>query len=159
MELTYQAIPFAELSLDQLYHILRLRAEVFVVEQDCVYQDLDDKDQRAVHLVGLDKDGRIAAYTRLLDRGVSYPDYASIGRVITAPFARGRGLGRSLMTTSIEALYTHFGHQPIKISAQAHLQAYYGSVGFEGVGAIYDEDGIPHRSMVLSAPEGRPDQG
>lgn len=148
MEITYQAIPYQQLTRDQLYAILRLRAEVFVVEQDCVYQDLDDKDQEAVHLLGLAQDGRLAAYTRMVDRGVSYPDYASIGRVITAPFARGKGFGRPLMTESIQVLFRHFGKQPIKIGAQAHLQAYYGSIGFEGVGEVYDEDGIPHRGMI-----------
>lgn len=148
MEITYHAIPYEQLTRDQLYAILRLRAEVFVVEQDCVYQDLDDKDQGAVHLLGIAQDGRLAAYTRLVDTGVSYPDYASIGRVITASFARGQGLGRPLMRQSIEQLYAHFGNHPIKIGAQAHLQAYYGSIGFVGVGEVYDEDGIPHRSMV-----------
>ena len=148
MDLTYHAIHYEQLTRDQLYAILRLRAEVFVVEQDCVYQDLDDKDQQAIHLLGLTEDGRLAAYTRIVDKGVSYPDYASIGRVITAPFARGKGLGRPLMKKSIQALFDHYGKQPIKIGAQAHLQAYYGSLGFEGVGEVYDEDGIPHRGMV-----------
>lgn len=149
MEITYRAVPYGQLTRDELYAILRLRAEVFVVEQDCVYQDLDDKDQRAVHLLGLARDGRLAAYTRIVDKGVSYPDFTSIGRVITAPFARGRGLGRPLMIKSIAVLYEYFGEQPIKIGAQAHLQAYYESIGFEGVGEVYDEDGIPHRAMVL----------
>ena len=149
MEITYQAIPYDQLTRDQLYAVLRLRAEVFVVEQDCVYQDLDDKDQAAVHFLGVAQDGRLAAYTRIVDKGVSYPDYASIGRVITAPFARGKGLGRPLMRQSIEVLYNYFGKQSIKIGAQAHLQAYYESIGFQGVGEVYDEDGIPHRGMVL----------
>ncbi len=149
MEITYQVIPYHQLTRDQLYAILRLRAEVFVVEQDCVYQDLDDKDQKAVHVLGFAANGQLAAYTRLVGKGVSYPDYASIGRVITAAFARGKGLGRPLMLTSIEMLYEHFGRQAIKIGAQAHLQAYYGSIGFEGVGEVYDEDGIPHRAMIL----------
>jgi ElaA protein len=148
MQLTWHHTTFADLTTIQLYEILRLRAEVFVVEQDCVYQDLDDKDQQALHLLGMTEDGRLAAYTRNVDKGVSYPDYASIGRVITAAFARGKGLGRPLMKESIAALFAHFGQQPIKIGAQAHLQEYYGSLGFVGVGEVYDEDGIPHRSMV-----------
>ena len=147
MQATYRVVPFAELTVHELYAILRLRAEVFVVEQTCYYQDLDDKDQRALHLLA-SVDGKLAGYTRLLDKGISYPDYASIGRVVTAPFARGKGLGRPLMQESIKTIFAHYGHQPLKISAQAHLQAYYNSVGFEGVGAIYDEDGIPHRAMV-----------
>ncbi|MFT5997632.1 MAG: ElaA protein [Neolewinella sp.] len=148
MQITWHHTLFANLTTTQLYEILRLRAEVFVVEQDCVYQDLDDKDQQAIHLIGVTADGRMAAYTRIVDKGVSYPDYASIGRVITAPFARGKGLGRPLMLESIKALFAQFGEQPIKIGAQAHLQKYYGSLGFATVGEVYDEDGIPHVSMV-----------
>ena len=148
MNLTYLPIPHPDLTLDQLYQLLRLRAEVFVVEQNCPYQDLDDKDQHAIHLMGMTEDGRLAAYTRLLPKGVSYPDYASIGRVITAPFARGKGLGRPLMQESIRVLFDVFSKQTVKISAQAHLDRYYGSVGFEGIGDIYDEDGIPHRAML-----------
>lgn len=150
MQLTWHHTIFDNLTTTQLYEILRLRAEVFVVEQDCVYQDLDDKDQQGVHLLGVTDDGRLAAYTRLVDKGVSYRGYASIGRVLTASFARGKGLGRPLMQKSIAALFTHFGEQPIKIGAQAHLQKYYNSLGFVGVGEVYDEDGIPHRSMVYT---------
>ncbi len=148
MQLTWKSLPFAQLDTQQLYRIIQLRIEVFVVEQNCPYQDLDDKDFQAIHLMGLAEDGRLAAYTRLLPKGVSYPAYASIGRVITAPFARGKGLGRPLMEQSLRLLFANFGHQPVKISAQAHLQEYYGSVGFVGVGDLYDEDGIPHRAMV-----------
>lgn len=148
MDITYHAIPYPNLSKEQLYTILRLRAEVFVVEQDCPYQDLDDKDQTAIHLLGLANDGRLAAYTRMLDKGISYADYASIGRVITAPFARGKGLGRPLMKESVRILHQHYGQQPIKISAQAHLQAFYGSVGFRTVTEEYSEDGIPHVGML-----------
>jgi len=152
MTITYHSLPFSELTLDQLYAILRLRAEVFVVEQDCVYQDLDDKDQSAIHLMGMTTDGRLAAYTRIVNKGVSYPEYASIGRVITAPFARGKSLGRPLMTESLRVLFAAYGKQAVKISAQAHLQDYYGSVGFTPVGEGYDEDGIPHWGMVYPAP-------
>jgi ElaA protein len=150
MQLTYKAIPYQDLTTHQLYQLLRLRAEVFVVEQDCVYQDLDDKDQYAIHLLGLTEDGQLAAYTRILAKGISYPNYASIGRVITAPFARGKGIGRPLMHESLRVLFEHYGEQTVKISAQAHLGAYYGSVGFEGIGDIYDEDGIPHRAMLFT---------
>lgn len=148
MDINYLALPYSTLTTDQLYALLRLRAEVFVVEQDCPYQDLDDKDQPAIHLLGMTNDGRLAAYTRLLDKGISYAAYASIGRVITAPFARGKGLGRPLMVESIRQLHLAYGEQPVKISAQAHLQAYYGSVGFETVTEEYMEDGIPHVGMV-----------
>jgi len=150
MQLTYLPVPYPALTIDQLYQLLRLRAEVFVVEQDCVYQDLDDKDQQAIHLLGLTEDGRLAAYTRILARGISYADYASIGRVITAPFARGKGIGRPLMRESLKVLFGNYGEQTVKISAQAHLNKYYQSVGFEGIGDIYDEDGIPHRAMLFT---------
>lgn len=149
MNINYHAVPYPNLTTDQLYQLLRLRAEVFVVEQDCVYQDLDDKDQQAIHLLGLTEDGQLAAYTRILAKGISYPNYASIGRVITAPFARGKGIGRPLMRESISVLFDHYGEQTVKISAQAHLGKYYESVGFKGVGDIYDEDGIPHRAMLF----------
>ena len=150
MTITYHAIPHADLTLGQLYALLALRAEVFVVEQDCPYQDLDGKDQKGIHLLGYAEDGRLATYTRLLPRGVPYADYASIGRVVTAPFARGKGLGRELMAESVRRLFTAYGEGPVKISAQAHLQDFYGSCGFTGVGEIYDEDGIPHRGMVYT---------
>lgn len=153
MPITWQNYSFDQLDLKLLYAILRLRAEVFVVEQDCVYQDLDDKDQPAIHLCGFDEEGRLAAYTRIVDQGVSYPEYASIGRVITAPFARGRGIGRPLMRESLRVLFEQFGQQAVKIGAQAHLQQYYGSLGFEGVGDVYDEDGIPHRAMIIQPEE------
>lgn len=152
MELRYRPIPYPELSKAELYDLLRLRAEVFVVEQDCPYQDLDGKDQACIHLCGYSNDGQLAAYTRLVPKGISYPDYASIGRVITATFARGKGIGRPLMEASIYHLTAAFGQVPIKISAQAHLQDFYASVGFTGTGDIYDEDGIPHRAMVLERP-------
>ena len=137
-----------------LYDILALRQEVFVVEQTCYYLDADGKDQKALHVVGMQGE-KLVAYTRVLDRGVSYPDYASIGRVVTAPAVRGQGLGRPLMRESLRALYALYGEQPVKISAQAHLQDFYGSLGYRGVGEVYEEDGIPHRGMVLdiSAPD------
>ena len=149
MKLAYQNLSFQNLTTDQLYQLLRLRAEVFVVEQDCVYQDLDDKDQQAIHLLGMANDGRLAAYTRILPKGTTYKSYVSIGRVITAPFARGKGIGRPLMKESLRVLFHHYGEQIVKISAQAHLSDFYESLGFEGVGDIYDEDGIPHQAMLF----------
>jgi len=150
MPITWQHYTFTQLDLKLLYAILRLRAEVFVVEQNCPYQDLDDKDQSALHLCGFDGEGRLAAYTRIFRKNVSYSDYASIGRVTTASFARGQGLGRPLMQESVRVLFEHYGEQDVKISAQAHLQKFYASVGYEPVGDIYDEDGIPHTAMIRS---------
>ena len=149
MKIDYQCRPFQALSLDQLYAIMVLRQEVFVVEQHCPYLDADGQDQVAHHLMGCDERGRLATYVRILPTGVSYKNYASIGRVVTASFARGQGLGRPLMQTAIEQLYQFYGaNTPIKLSAQAHLQGYYGSLGFEAVGEMYLEDGIPHVGMV-----------
>jgi ElaA protein len=150
MNIDYQCLSFQALSLDQLYAIMVLRQEVFVVEQHCPYLDADGQDQKAHHLMGYDEEGRLATYVRILPKGVSYENYASIGRVVTAPFARGKGLGRLLMQTAAKQLYQLYGvNTPIKLSAQAHLQGYYGSLGFEAVGEMYLEDGIPHVGMVL----------
>ena len=147
-DLSYRTLAFDELSREQLYALLRLRQEVFVVEQTCWYLDADGRDQAALHLLGTDSEGRLGAYARLLPCGISYPEYASIGRVLTAGFVRGRGCGRGLMNAAVRALHGAWGEQPIKISAQAHLQEFYGSIGFVGVGEVYDEDGIPHRAML-----------
>lgn len=146
--MTYASLPFYELSHDQLYAIMKLRQEVFVVEQDCVYLDCDGKDQAGIHVMGTDEEGRLATYARIVDKGVSYPEYASIGRVITAPFARGKGAGYELMEASKDTLFAAFGEQSIKIGAQSHLQKFYGKLGYVGVGEEYLEDGIPHRGMV-----------
>lgn len=145
----WQTYRFDDLDVRSLYAILALRQEVFVVEQDCAYLDTDGRDEQALHLCGYGTGGELLTYARIFDRGIAYPEYASIGRVITAPGARGRGLGRPLMLKALEVLFEHYGRQPIKLSAQAHLQAFYGSVGFVGTGDVYDEDGIPHRAMVL----------
>lgn len=147
--LTWKCLAFDELSLAELYQILYLRQEVFIVEQDCPYLDTDYKDQPGWHLCGYDHEGDLVAYTRLLPKGISYTDYASIGRVITSSKIRGKGLGRELMEVSIHHCNRLFGEISIKISAQDHLRKYYGSIGFNPVGEIYDEDGIPHIAMIL----------
>ena len=138
---------FNELTPYELYAILRLRSEVFIVEQNCPYLDEDNKDQKGYHLMGW-KDDLLAAYTRLLPAGVSYPNMASIGRVVTSPAARGLGIGRELMEVSINKLYELFGHKPIKIGAQLYLQKFYESLGFVQTDEGYLEDGIPHIEMV-----------
>ena len=148
MPITWNAYPFDDLDVHLLYAIMALRQRVFVVEQTCWYLDADGRDQQAIHVVG-SRDGQPVAYTRVLPRGVGYPDYASIGRVVTAADVRGSGVGRPLMRESIRVLFERFGRQAIKISAQAHLQGFYRSLGFEGVGEAYDEDGISHRAMIL----------
>jgi ElaA protein len=148
MTLAYQCLPFAQLSPFQVYDILKLRQEVFVVEQNCIFLDPDDKDQLGHHCLGCDEMGKLHAYTRLLAPGIAYDDYASIGRVITSQAARGGGHGRRLMEYSIDALYICYGRQPIKIGAQSYLKQFYGSLGFEVCGEEYLEDGIPHVPML-----------
>lgn len=137
---------FDELTVHELYDILRLRSEVFVVEQHCVFLDMDNKDQQCLHVCGW-HDGRLAAYTRLVPAGVSY-DEASIGRVITSAAARGTGAGRELMNRSIVLLYDAWGVQPIRLGAQLYLKKFYASFGFEQVSEVYMEDGIPHIEML-----------
>lgn len=137
---------FYELSNDELYAILRLRNEVFVVEQNCVYRDLDDKDQESYHLMGW-KGNLLAAYTRILPPGISY-EYASIGRVVTSPAARGEGIGKELMEKSIAEANRLFGLVPIKIGAQCYLEKFYTSLGFEKSSEPYFEDGIEHVEMI-----------
>lgn len=147
----WRALAFDALSTIDLYRLLQLRAEVFVVEQNCVFQDIDGLDQRAVHLmgevIGEAADPRLLAYTRLLPAGVAFAE-ASIGRVVTSPVARGTGLGHALMRESIDVLHQLWGPQPIRIGAQAHLQIYYRQCGFEPQGDLYLEDGIEHIEMI-----------
>lgn len=137
---------FSELSVVELYAILRLRSEVFVVEQDCVYQDIDDKDQKAVHIIGF-KNGRVVAYTRIFKPG-DYFSKASIGRVAVAENERTYGYGYVIVKHSIKAIRNYFNEKIIKISAQTYLKKFYNSLGFQQVGEEYLEDGIPHVSMI-----------
>ena len=136
---------FDDLSLDELYKILQLRTEVFIVEQNCVYNDPDGKDQPAWHLMAIE-DGKLVAYTRILPPGVSYSDPA-IGRVVTSSSKRRSGLGRELMRRSIEACEKLFGKTSITLSAQVYLQNFYESLGFIVVGEEYLDDGILHIKM------------
>ena len=137
---------FDELRPDELYASLQLRNEVFVVEQNCVYQDLDDKDQLAWHLMGW-KGNKLVAYTRLIPPGVSYPE-ASIGRVVTSPSARRTGLGRDLMMRSLQEMKKLFNDGPVRLGAQLYLKDFYISLGFVQTSEVYLEDGIEHIEMV-----------
>ncbi|MBA4852114.1 GNAT family N-acetyltransferase [Emticicia sp. BO119] len=148
LSITIKCVPFSELSLEELYAILALRQEVFVVEQNCPFLDADGKDNVALHLMIFDEDENLVAYTRLFDKNVYYEGYASIGRVVTSPKARGGGLGRILMKHSIEKVLDLFGQAPIKIGAQKYLEKFYQSLGFELTGNDYIEDGIPHTYMI-----------
>ncbi len=147
--ISWQCKFFSDLSNVEIYKILQLRNEVFILEQNCVYQDCDNKDLKAWHLCGWDEE-RLIAYTRLFDKGVSYHDAASIGRVVTAPSIRGQNLGKELMMRSIEKIEELFGETTIKISAQLYLKRFYESFSFVQKGAVYLEDGIEHISMVKS---------
>lgn len=135
-----------EFTIDELYDTLQLRSEVFVVEQDCVYQDIDGKDRKALHVIGT-KDGKVVAYTRIFDAG-DYFEKASIGRVVVSSTARAFGYGHVIMKASIEAIQQHYHTRSIKISAQTYLKKFYESHGFLQVGEEYLEDGIPHIGMV-----------
>lgn len=149
MELKYVVKHFNELTTTELYALLRLRNEVFIIEQNCPYLDLDNKDLDCHHVLYY-ADDQLAGHTRLLPRGVSYED-VSIGRVATAASHRGFGLGRKLMEVSIEGCYDKFGRSDIRISAQLYLLKFYQSLGFTALGEPYDEDGIPHIEMVKYA--------
>jgi len=143
---------FEELTTTELYSVLHLRAEVFVVEQQCPYQDVDYADQHAVHVMGYDDQQQLAAYARVFapgvrSRGMQY-NMASIGRVITAKTHRRTGLGKELMQKAIAAVETRFGKQPIKISAQQYLTKFYQSLGFQQTSDMYLEDNIPHIEMI-----------
>jgi ElaA protein len=140
---------FDELTPYQLYAILQLRNEVFVVEQACVFQDADDKDQDSYHLMGF-VDNKLAAYTRLVPPGIAYTEM-SIGRVVTSPAVRRSGAGRELMKKSIDSCYQLFGEGPIKIGAQLYLKNFYGSLGFRQISDVYLEDGIEHIYMRKDA--------
>ncbi|MGN6510378.1 MAG: GNAT family N-acetyltransferase [Chitinophaga sp.] len=146
MAITWSVKTFAELTNEELYRILRLRSEVFVVEQQCPYLDMDNYDQRALHLQGENEDG-LAAYTRLFAPGVK-SDMASIGRVVSSPSARGKGFGRQLMEVSIAAVEEKWGKIPIWIGAQLYLQKFYESLGFVQSSEMYLEDNIPHIEMI-----------
>ena len=138
---------FDELTAHELYSILQLRNEVFVVEQNCVYQDADNKDQASYHFTGWMND-RLIAYTRLLPRGIAYNDYVSIGRVVTSPSERGNGIGKELIQRSIEQLNNLYESVPIKIGAQIYLKKFYSELGFQQTSDIYLEDGIEHIEMI-----------
>lgn len=137
---------FEELSTTELYDLLQLRSEIFVVEQDCVYQDLDGKDQKALHVLGT-KNDTIVAYTRIFKAG-DYLAQASIGRVVVKKGERQHGYGVDIMKASIEAVEKRFKETSIALSAQTYLKRFYNSLGFIEKGGEYLEDGIPHVMMV-----------
>lgn len=144
--LTVSVKNFSELSTDELYDILQLRSEVFVVEQNCIYQDVDGKDRKALHVMGI-KEGKIAAYTRLFNAG-EYFDQASLGRVVVSKDTRAFGYGHIIIKASIAAIHKYYNTKNIKISAQTYLKKFYESHGFSQIGDEYLEDEIPHIAMT-----------
>ena len=137
---------FSELTTQELYDVLQLRAEVFVVEQDCVYQDVDGKDQKAIHILGY-INADLVAYTRIFKPG-DYFNEASIGRVVVKESERQHKYGFTIMEASIKAIQDEFNETVIKISAQTYLNNFYNKLGFKTVGEEYLEDGIPHVAMI-----------
>jgi ElaA protein len=145
---------FDELTLRELYELLQLRTEVFTVEQNCVFQDIDGADDQAMHLLGTQnnqQNNQLVAYARCFPAGVKFAE-ASIGRVVTRSLARGSGLGHLLIQQALSSVCGLWGPQPIRIGAQARLKAYYSGHGFVDVGVPYVEDGIDHLEMVWTPP-------
>lgn len=146
MAISIEILNFNQLDIRSLYDLLQLRTAVFVVEQDCVYQDLDGKDQKAIHVIGR-KNGVIVAYTRLFRAG-DYFANPSIGRVVVEKDQRMYGYGYDIMHASIEFIQQEWPTKPIEISAQKYLLKFYKNLGFKQIGEPYLEDGIPHIRML-----------
>lgn len=143
----FQQKGFSQLTPTELFEIYRVRVAVFVVEQACAYQEVDDLDVQAQHLFTQDEAGRITAYARLIDEGKQ----VRIGRVLVAPTNRGQGAGRQLVTAALTAAkQTYPAAQSVVIQAQAYLQKFYASFGFQPTSAVYLDTGIPHLDMVLA---------
>jgi ElaA protein len=152
MKIVWSCRQFDELDTQDLYGLLQLRAEIFIVEQDCAYQDVDGFDHEALHVMGLlsaSDESSLVSYARLLPPGAKY-EGASIGRVVTKKSARGSGIGKALMLNSLAFCKEHWPGEVITISAQLYLQQFYIELGFETESEPYDEDGIPHIRMQLN---------
>ena len=149
MHLEWQIKHYSELSLNEFHDIIALRMKVFVVEQNCPYQDLDGKDKKCYHVICRNGKGDIVATARILPPGISY-DSPSIGRVVIEDDIRGKGIGHELMNKCVDYSIVEFGNSVITISAQKHLENYYGKHDFTSTGKEYLEDGIPHVEMTFS---------
>jgi ElaA protein len=148
MNITWQTHAWSDLSTETLYAILALRAEVFVVEQNCPYQDVDGKDPKSLHVCGYAENGELCAYARLVQPGISYEEW-SIGRVITSPRVRRTGAGEELMRTCM-AYFKEHRISSVRISAQSYLHDFYTKFGFVRVSEEYLEDDIPHMEMLYT---------
>lgn len=147
--LNFSIKSFNDLTVNELYYLLKLRSEVFVVEQDCVYQDIDDKDSKSYHILGKKNDD-IIAYARIFDVNDYFKGATSIGRVVVKKSQRKYGYGHMLMDYAIHQIQEKFNTHKITISAQLYLQNFYESHGFKRIGDVYLEDGIPHIRMVIT---------
>lgn len=149
MSLRWEWKAFNDLTANEVYTILCVRQEVFVLEQECLYLDADGKDRQSYHLMGfLGED--LVAYARIVEPGISY-DEVSIGRILSSEKARGTGAGKELMIQAISRIEEIYGKVPIRISAQSYLLEFYGKFGFESTGKEYLEDDIPHTEMLRPA--------
>ncbi len=149
MNLRWECKPFNDLSADQMYTILCVRQEVFVLEQECLYLDADGKDRKSFHLMGFDGD-ELVAYARIVEPGISYEE-VSMGRILTTKSARGTGAGIELMEVGLREIESKYGKVPVRISAQTYLLKFYQKFGFESTGKEYLEDEIPHTEMLRGA--------
>jgi ElaA protein len=149
MHLDWQIKHYNNLTLNEFHDIIALRLEAFVVEQNCAYLDLDGKDKKCYHMICRDGKGAIVATARIIPPGLSYEE-AAIGRVVIEEEIRGHGVGHDLMTRCIDFSILEFGGSPIRLSAQKHLEKYYGKHKFMSTGKEYLEDGIPHVEMLLT---------
>jgi ElaA protein len=148
MNIRWEIKSFQELSVVELYELMKLRLEIFVVEQNCPYQDADGKDLKSLHLMGYSNDGVLVTYCRILPAGVSYAE-VSIGRVVSSSLVRGSGTGKQLMVEALKCIQQKFGNISVRISAQSYLLKFYESFGFRSIGKEYLEDNIPHMEMLL----------
>ena len=149
MKFEHQVKSFQELSLEEFHDIIALRIQIFIIEQNCPYQEVDGKDKLAHHLFFKNEMDEIIAVTRILPQGISYAEVA-IGRVVVHEDYRGTGLGNQLMSDSMNFVRDKYGEVPVRLSAQKHLENYYGNHGFKSTGKEYLEDGIPHVEMLYN---------
>lgn len=145
-KITWNVKPFSQLSTEELYKILKVRIDVFVVEQNCPYPECDNFDQKALHLWA-EYNGEILAYCRIFDKGIKYPE-TSIGRVLTTETARGKNLGKHLMSFALQIIENRYKTSSVRISAQDYLLKFYSEFGFQDTGKKYLEDDIPHTEML-----------
>lgn len=150
-QLTWSICSFQEMDIDTFHDVLKLRIDVFVIEQDCPYDELDGKDRSAVHVIGRNTKGDVIAYSRLLDANEKRPP--AIGRVVVHEDARGTGIGHEMLRVCLSELERSKGTKHSFLSAQEHLQKFYGMHGYRTVSEVYDLDGIPHVNMILDPNE------